>query len=564
MARRPTWPRLAAVLAVIVTTSAAAAVVHAALLRVDPAPDAIVARPPAVVRLWFSEPIEPTPDPLVVLDPSGERVDEGAGVSADDATRLEARVRDAGPGSYTVRWRAVSEDGHVVSGAHLYSVQVVTRTDLAGEPEAPHTVSVTSARAIHLIGMTLAVGAVALTLLIGFPSTVATRILTSLGAVGAIIVLLGSALTAYAQNAAIGGKPAIGAVSSGAVWGALWAVRAVSGAGLLALFLNARGAGRLEGSRRSGAVALVGALLCATAADGHARATHPIWLSLPMELLHLTATGAWLGGGAGLFLLFRSARASNSPQGATLLELISLVPRFSALSLLSVQTLIVTGLYQTWAHVARPALLTSTFYGQTLIVKLGLFAVIAVPAALNRFVLRPKLAEASSPGAMDRGPLAERLTRLLGIEVGVGALVVIAGAMLATLPPPVDVLEAAQATRAAASEPASERPGFAERVWTRPSGRGEVTLSLDPGVVGSNEATVVTRGGDGRVIEAGGLRLRVVPPAGSAVAPTRIEMASEGPAHRATVQLEAAGDWTLEVLPDSADAISFSVSIPPR
>lgn len=435
MARHRTSVRLAALLAVMLTSGAAAAVVHAALLRTEPAPDAIVGQAPSVVRLWFSETVEPAADPVIVLDPGGRRVDMGGSVSEDDPARLEARVSDAGPGTYTVRWRIVSEDGHAVSGVHLYSVQVVTRAEPAGEAPPPPTVSVTVARAIHLIGLTLAVGGLALTLLIGSPSGAATRLLASLGSVGGAVLLIAAGLAAYAQNAAIGGQPAAGAVSSGPLWGALWAVRVVSGAGLLALFLSARGARTLEGARRQGTIALAVALLVATAADGHARATSPIWLSLPMQLLHLTATGAWLGGGTALFLLLRAARASSSPNGATVLDLMALVPRFSTLSLVCVQVLIVTGLYQTWSHVARPGLLVSTFYGQTLLVKLGLLAVIAVPASLNRFVLRPKLANASSPGAPDRAELVARLTRLLGIEVGVGALVVIAGAMLATLPP---------------------------------------------------------------------------------------------------------------------------------
>lgn len=567
MARTRTSVRMAAVLAVMLTSGAAAAVVHAAFLRGEPAPDAIVAQAPTVVRLWFSEPVEPTQDPLVVLDPSGRRVDESAGVSADDPTRLEARVPDAGPGTYTVRWRAVSEDGHVVSGAHLYSVRVVTRTEPAGEAAAPPTVAITVARAIHLLGLTLAVGALALTLLFGAPSVAATRLLATLGGAGSAVLLVAAGLSAWAQNSAIGGKPVVGAVASGTLWGALWAVRTVSGAGLLALFVSARSAGSLEGARRSGAIALGTALLAATAADGHARATHPLWLSLPMQLLHLTATGAWLGGVVALFLLLRSARASHSPHGATLLDLIALVPRFSALSLLCVQTLIVTGLYQTWAHVARPALLTSTFYGQTLLVKLGLLALLAVPAGLNRFVLRPRLAGASAPGAPDRADLVDRLTRLLGMEVGVGALIVIAGAMLATLPPPVDVLAAAppSVVSAPASEPVVDAPA---REWTQTRGGQEVTLSLDPGAVGSNEATVVLRGEDGRASASGTVRLRAVAPEGSSLPTVVITLAPGGSAHRATAHLDAPGDWMLAVLLENGDSVPFPVSLadtaPPR
>lgn len=547
----------AVTLAVLATTGVAAAVVHAALLRSEPTAGSTVPSAPAEVRLWFSEPVEPAPDPLIVLDPRGVRVDEDARVSPEDATRLEARVRDAGAGSYTVRWHVVSEDGHVISGAHLYHVERATRTDPAAEGSPSHTVGVTIARVIQDGGAALAVGALALAWLLGAPAGPEARRISTLGAAGSLVALLGAGLSAWAQSAALGGGPVAAARAAGPVWGALWATRTVAAAGLLGFFLTGRAAGSLTGARRAGAPALACALVVALAADGHARAASPVWLAVPSQALHLAATGAWLGGAVALGALLRARRTSD--------ELLRIVPRFSTLSLVSVEVLVATGLYQSWTHVARPGLLLESLYGGTLLAKLALVGLIAVPAALNRFVVLPRLRAASRrSGSSDGSPggdPAARLARLLGIEVAVGTAVLACGAMLATLPPPVDLR--AEPIPPVAATPAAPTPGSAPAITRSAPGPdgGTVELTLDPGAVGSNALRVTTRGGDGAPRDPGALRVRAIPPEGSGLAPSVTTLVEDGIGRRATLRLDAAGDWTLAVLDASDRAVDFVVPV---
>ncbi len=88
---------------------------HAKLQRAEPPPGSIVKTPPAVVRLWFSmspnEELDPRRSTVSVWDRRGRRVDDGkGGVDLNDMDRrsMIARLKPIGPGTYTVRWKAVT------------------------------------------------------------------------------------------------------------------------------------------------------------------------------------------------------------------------------------------------------------------------------------------------------------------------------------------------------------------------------------------------------------------------------------------------------------------------
>jgi len=105
------------------------AAAHARLVRADPARGSTLATPPTVVRLWFQlggEELDPRRSVVSVWDVRGRRVDDGkGGVDLDDLDRTSmiARLKPIGPGSYTVRWRAVSSpDGSVAQGSFRFTV----------------------------------------------------------------------------------------------------------------------------------------------------------------------------------------------------------------------------------------------------------------------------------------------------------------------------------------------------------------------------------------------------------------------------------------------------------
>jgi methionine-rich copper-binding protein CopC len=115
--------RLLVLVAGAAVSGPGAARAHAALVRSSPPRRATLAEPPARVELVFSERLEPAYSRLAVEDASGTRVDLGdAGVAHDDQRRLIVSLRPLTAGTYTVRFRVLSIDGHVVESMFPFTV----------------------------------------------------------------------------------------------------------------------------------------------------------------------------------------------------------------------------------------------------------------------------------------------------------------------------------------------------------------------------------------------------------------------------------------------------------
>ena len=122
--------RAALLAAVAVATSLLppAARAHSQLARSQPARSAAVARAPERVRLWFSERLEPAFATLSVWSEAGGQVDAGdAAVDAADPTLLSVSTPNLAPGRYTVRYRVLSVDGHIVESSFAFTVKAVPR-----------------------------------------------------------------------------------------------------------------------------------------------------------------------------------------------------------------------------------------------------------------------------------------------------------------------------------------------------------------------------------------------------------------------------------------------------
>jgi methionine-rich copper-binding protein CopC len=99
------------------------ALAHARLLQEEPPDEATLAESPDQVELRFSEPVDAEFSPLEVRDSDGKRVDkDNARVDPDDARVLVVDLKELSEGSYAVKWRVTSIDGHVVEGRYGFAV----------------------------------------------------------------------------------------------------------------------------------------------------------------------------------------------------------------------------------------------------------------------------------------------------------------------------------------------------------------------------------------------------------------------------------------------------------
>jgi copper resistance protein C len=108
----------------VVVLGAAAAWGHAVLVRSSPQNRALLAQPPARVELWFNERIEPAYARLVVENAAGTPVEQGdVTVDSEDARRVAVTLGSLPAGRYTVRYRVLSVDGHIVESQLTFTVR---------------------------------------------------------------------------------------------------------------------------------------------------------------------------------------------------------------------------------------------------------------------------------------------------------------------------------------------------------------------------------------------------------------------------------------------------------
>jgi methionine-rich copper-binding protein CopC len=97
---------------------------HAYLVKSVPAGRATLFSSPGKIQLWFNERLEPKYSTLTVYDSAGKRVDaDQAQVLADDPKQLSLALKALPAGRYTVKFRVLSVDGHVVEQSFPFTVR---------------------------------------------------------------------------------------------------------------------------------------------------------------------------------------------------------------------------------------------------------------------------------------------------------------------------------------------------------------------------------------------------------------------------------------------------------
>lgn len=97
---------------------------HATLIKSDPPRRAALTESPKHVQLWFNEEIESNYALITVLDSDGNSVsDEKPASVPDDLKSVVLAMPEIGPGSYTVEYRVLSIDGHVVESNYSFRIK---------------------------------------------------------------------------------------------------------------------------------------------------------------------------------------------------------------------------------------------------------------------------------------------------------------------------------------------------------------------------------------------------------------------------------------------------------
>ncbi len=97
---------------------------HAIMVRSQPAKDATLTESPKQVDVWFNDKVGSEHKALAVIDSKGNRLDnQDVTQETFDASHLYSTLQPLVPGTYTVRYRVVSADTHIVTGKFQFSVK---------------------------------------------------------------------------------------------------------------------------------------------------------------------------------------------------------------------------------------------------------------------------------------------------------------------------------------------------------------------------------------------------------------------------------------------------------
>jgi putative copper export protein len=169
------------------------------------------------------------------------------------------------------------------------------------------------------------------------------------------------------------------------------------------------------------------AVAASPALTGHAAADaeRPV-LAILVDALHVLGAGAWLGtlllvAMAGVPAALRRVPGERGPAVASILR------AFHPLALWCVPLVFVSGLVSAWLRLGSFGALTSSRYGTYLLVKVLIFACVALTGAYNWRRVLPTLGEESG---------ARTIRRTASLELALGAVVLaVTAALVVTTPP---------------------------------------------------------------------------------------------------------------------------------
>ncbi len=172
---------------------------------------------------------------------------------------------------------------------------------------------------------------------------------------------------------------------------------------------------------RKGALCFALAATALQAGHGHGLAMYKgLSFLLLSNVAHLLSGGAWLGALLPLWLFVREASPRDAAQAAR---------NFSILGKICVIGILVSAGFQGWVLIGGFPGLVGSAYGWAASVKILLFVILLGFAAFNRYRLTPALETGDAESAR------RQILRSIGLETGVGVLVVMVAVILTSLPP---------------------------------------------------------------------------------------------------------------------------------
>jgi copper transport protein len=467
-------------------TVAGVASAHTDFVGSTPADGAEIDGPLDEIVVEFTNPAVPSGAGFEVLGPDGALLEHT--LDPTDGRRFVLGFDPAlGVGEYGVRWEVQAGDAHPLSGSFRFTVlgeatasgaptATTVMTEMTGTHVMHETHEMTTAagdsgsleeflagagaddgsgvgrfgRVITFTGLIVGAGALAALWWVVRGSRDELRAVLSWVRLAGAAIATGGVMELAALQASTGRglgdlvdtKPGIAAVGKVVGGIAIW-IGFHRGAGALvgstralsaAVAVGEVGAPVDASARRDGigvarwvptgsaAVGLVGyaVVFASFWFDGHTASRGPWAVHAVADLVHLGAASIWAGGVATMTFVAwaRHRRGERAGLGA-------MIVRFSTVAAISLAAVVVAGLLMTLLIIDGLGEITSTDWGQVLLVKIAVVAVAAAMGGYNHFRLRPAL-----EARPDDAATLDRLRWSLTVESVLFAVVVVLSAIL--------------------------------------------------------------------------------------------------------------------------------------
>jgi copper transport protein len=403
----------------------AAASAHATLRSTTPKFGTELQRGPAQIALHFDQQVKVLPGSIKVLNGVGKQFAVQARV---DGRTVVARVLPLKLGAYTVRWRAISADSHVVSGVWTFGVRVpapaVANAYGAGGP----TTTEHLVRWLWFLGLALTIGSLGLRVIclrgLAVPLALERRLVVASG-LGAVVSLQ-AGIAAFSLRAEDAlqlpfGNFLYGDLSPMAAtrFGQAFVVMTLGFALVLTLLFLAWLLDRTD-------LLVPAFVLSLFFAGGLSWSGHDAldpgssWKTAIADWVHIAAASVWIGGLATMVGLVWYGAPELRRQ---------VFLNFSRMATVLIALVLAAGTYLSIVRLPHLHDLWTEGYGQVLLVKIGLVCFALLWGAFHHFVIAPALERA------DTGFLT-RIGRSLAGESLVGVAVLLVAAVLVDSKPP--------------------------------------------------------------------------------------------------------------------------------
>lgn len=444
---------------------------HAKLIKSSPAPSSVVGNAPTQVQLWFDEAVELNFSEVQVVDSKKQRVDTGElQPVAGDPNSVIVPLKPTGDGTYNVIWKILSAtDGHITRGVFAFGVGNTAGVVIApvdGTQAAPSELSPLSAviRWVSLLAMLALLGGFVFRFYLLEPSLQHIEVAHEVRAVKTakkvartrwhqltllafVLFFAGNVAEVAVQANTVAGNvsfASLQAILLGSRFGQLWFLRVgIIAACAVVLWLESR-RGKLPQLDLI-LIVLANIALFTRSLNSHSAAGGNFSLPVISDWLHLFGVAVWVGGLCYFAWLMPFVWRALEPKARSA-WIAHIIPQFSILGLCSTIVIALTGIYNTTQQIPALDILTTRVvpsvqevtqgtYSETLLIKVGFFAVMIGFGALNLLFLSPRFRRFIHEPEKSAG-LFSRFRLTVGAEVLLGlSAIFLAGMLTLSVPP---------------------------------------------------------------------------------------------------------------------------------